>query len=451
MAKAARRLGPQPISRATPIPTNLPTLPTPPPPPYPTTPPSGVPVTCDRSSLQPGRRCAPCWTMSIPRLLLLCVCLLGLVVETGCRRRGADDGKDYDRALRPGERSLVEIAPGELPPFALVQTDREGLLQGIGHSLKYLATPTADKAYPVMGITKSEVVRGLQRFRELLQQNPNQAALNEALRREFRILQSVGWDGRGTVLFTGYYTPIFEASRTRTARFRYPLYKRPADFKPVGLHESLQVLPDGSTRPYPGRRALETSGALAGLELVWLAEPFDPYIIQVQGSAKLRMREGGVMEIGMHGTTGHQYFSIGKQMIRDGVFTDAELNLKNMRDYFRANPAKVTYYTHMNPRFVFFTETKGGPFGSLGQPVTADVSIATDKKIFPPGALTFVDTTLGAGSQARQYTGFRLDQDTGGAIQAPGRCDLYMGEGAGAEYRAGQQREEGHLYYILAR
>ena len=36
---------------------------------------------------------------------------------------------------------------------------------------------------------------------------------------------SVGCDGEGTVLFTGYYTPIWPASLTRDARYRYPLYR----------------------------------------------------------------------------------------------------------------------------------------------------------------------------------------------------------------------------------
>ena len=34
----------------------------------------------------------------------------------------------------------------------------------------------------------------------------------------------------GTVLFTGYFTPILKASRTQTAQYRYPIYRLPADF-----------------------------------------------------------------------------------------------------------------------------------------------------------------------------------------------------------------------------
>ncbi|MHC4266069.1 MAG: 3D domain-containing protein [Planctomycetota bacterium] len=47
------------------------------------------------------------------------------------------------------------------------------------------------------------------------------------------------------------------------------------------------------------------------------------------------------------------------------------------------------------------------------------------------------------------YSGFALDQDTGGAIRAPGRCDFYMGVGDQAGQLAGRTRKEGKLYYLF--
>jgi membrane-bound lytic murein transglycosylase len=44
-----------------------------------------------------------------------------------------------------------------------------------------------------------------------------------------------------------------------------------------------------------------------------------------------------------------------------------------------------------------------------------------------------------------------LDQDTGGAIRAAGRCDVYMGEGDEAGQLAGQTYQEGRLYYLFAK
>ena len=44
-----------------------------------------------------------------------------------------------------------------------------------------------------------------------------------------------------------------------------------------------------------------------------------------------------------------------------------------------------------------------------------------------------------------------LDQDSGGAIRAAGRCDLYMGVGPQAEQLAGHQLYPGRLYYLALR
>ncbi|HIB02179.1 MAG TPA: murein transglycosylase, partial [Phycisphaerales bacterium] len=101
---------------------------------------------------------------------------------------------------------------------------------------------------------------------------------------------------------------------------------------------------------------------------------------------------------------------------------------------------------------MFFREYEGGnwPAGSLGVPVTAERSIATDKKIFPRGGVVLVDTTVRSLTGEKQpFKQFMVDQDTGGAIRAPGRADLFMGIGPTAGIRAGEQFAEGNLYYIF--
>ena len=157
-----------------------------------------------------------------------------------------------------------------------------------------------------------------------------------------------------------------------------------------------------------------------------------------------------MMEVGFNGTNNHRYHPIAMDLVNEGKLRKEDLNLANVRKYFQENPQDLVAYRQRNPRFIFFTQVKGGPFGSLGQPVTTDVSVATDKSIFPPGAACLVDTTA-ATTNGRQgtYAALRLDQDTGGGIRAAGRCDLYMGEGDGAEQRAGNQFAEGKMYYLL--
>src|SRR5690606_37002692 len=88
--------------------------------------------------------------------------------------------------------------------------------------------------------------------------------------------------------------------------------------------------------------------------------------------------------------------------------------------------------------------------GSLGVKVSPETTLATDKSIYPRGGVVLVDTKAVTFSHGQQrFLRFMLDQDTGGAIQAPGRADIYMGEGASAEILAGGQYAEGRLYYLF--
>ncbi|NES46638.1 3D domain-containing protein, partial [Moorena sp. SIO2C4] len=108
-----------------------------------------------------------------------------------------------------------------------------------------------------------------------------------------------------------------------------------------------------------------------------------------------------------------------------------------------------------NKSFVFFRETRGAPAtGSLGLPVMAERSIATDKSIMPPGALALIQTSIpypnAVGQlESRLVSRYVLDQDTGSAIKGPGRVDIFMGTGKLAGNRAGLINDTGELYYLL--
>ncbi|MHC4380612.1 MAG: 3D domain-containing protein, partial [Planctomycetota bacterium] len=118
------------------------------------------------------------------------------------------------------------------------------------------------------------------------------------------------------------------------------------------------------------------------------------------------------------------------------------------------NPAEAERVLPMNPRYVFFRESSGGPFGCLGQPVTAMHSIATDKDIFPRAALVCVEVRLPdfdteGDLVQRPVRFFALDQDRGGAIRSAGRCDVYMGLGDAAMAKAGHVSSRGRMYYLF--
>ncbi|MBE9099442.1 murein transglycosylase A [Vacuolonema iberomarrocanum] len=336
--------------------------------------------------------------------------------------------------------------------------DRAAMLQAIDYSLEYLETPAAEADYTEYVRThegtvfsRDRVRRSLLRFRELVQTATSLEALQAAVLNEFEFYQSTGDIDTGTVGFTGYFEPVYPASRVPTAEFRYPLYREPMDL------ESWEM-------PHPTRAELEgadglqgSQGRLRGLELVWMRDRLDAYLVQVQGSARLQLTTGGWLSIGYAGRTEYPYVSIGRELVNDGKVAEDGLTLPAVIDYFRQNPAELNEYLPRNDRFVFFRETAGQPaIGNLSVPVTPERSIATDKTLMPPGALALIHTDLPYPDSEgnlfpRRVTRFVLDQDTGGAILGAGRVDVFMGTGQVAGDRAGLMNTTGELYYLLLR
>jgi membrane-bound lytic murein transglycosylase A len=354
--------------------------------------------------------------------------------------------KDYEAQLAPGELALRRITdPAEIPDFAPACANLAGLRDAIALSLNYLSKPSSQRAFPYGEISHDQAVASLQAFEALLDANLTPQQMNDAIRKQFDVYTSVGCDRLGTVLFTCYYTPIFDASPVRTERFRYPLYKAPAD---------LVKGPDGTpTTPLPDRRTIETSALYAGNELAWMADPFEAYVAHIQGSCRLRWPDGQEMTVGYTANNGHDYNSVRAELVKDNKIGKRD-GLPAMLRYFHNYPNEVTAYTWRNPRFIFFAVIDDGrPRGCLNEPVTPRRSIATDKRIFPAGCLAMLSTALparqGSAIVDAPYEGFACDQDSGGAIRAPGRCDLYLGIGAEAGELAGRAQNEGRLYYVF--
>ena len=389
-------------------------------------------------------------------IFLSVLLVVAALIIAGCRAEPEEIlPSPYDRPLLPGQPALRKITdPYEIPDFTVACLDLSGLRGAIEKSLNYLSKPSSQKFFPCGEITHSRAAESLKAFAALLDAGLTGVQLNEAMRQKFDVYMSVGCDNKGTVLFTGYYTPIFDGSPVRTARFRYPLYKQPDDLVKGPDGEILgRRQADGQITKYPPRAVIENTGMLEGRELIWLGEPFEAYIAHVQGSAKVRMPQGTLTTVGYAASNGHEYHSISEELVKDGKISRERMSLSAMIDYFKRHGDEVAAYLRRNPRFVFFKQEEGAPRGSLNEPVTPMRSIATDKSIFPRGCLAFLRTTLpqaAGGAVVKQvYSGFALDQDTGGAIRAAGRCDVYMGEGDLAGQLAGQTYQEGRLYYLF--
>ncbi len=388
-------------------------------------------------------------------ILILLLTLL-IATLTGCQRAAKAPPKPpYDNPLPPGQTALRKITnPAMLPDFTMARTNDPALRQAISNSLNYLSKPSSKTFYPCGQITHQMAVNSLNEFAAMLDSGISGPALNAAIREKFDVYMSVGCDNRGTVLFTGYYTPIFNGSPTRSPRFKFPLYKSPPNLVKNSKGDILgRRMADDKVIPFPPRAVLEDAYVLSGNELVWLEDEFEAYITHVQGSAKIRFPDSSIQTYGYSANNGHEYKSISQRMIQDGAISKSQLTLSAMIDYFKQNVDQIKRYTRLNPRYVFFRKEKQNPMGSLNEPVIPMRTIATDKAVFPRGCLTFINTTLpaamGQRTVIRPYSGFALDQDTGGAIRAPGRCDVYIGVGDTAGKLAGATYQEGKLYYLF--
>jgi membrane-bound lytic murein transglycosylase A len=393
------------------------------------------------------------------KVLLVTGLLVLALTAIGCQKQRARviEPTDYDKPLPPGQLALRKITnPAEIPDFTDACHNLSNLSEAIDNSLNYLNKPSSRGFYPYADITHQQVVDSLTTFKELINSGLTGRALNDAIHQKFDVYISVGCDNFGTVLFTGYYTPIFDGSTVKTDRFQYPLYRQPDD---LVKGENGQILgrrgPTGELSPYPARAEIENSNMLAGSEIVWLDDPFKVYVAHVQGSVIIRMPDGSQITYGYAANNGHEYHSIIKQLISEGKIPADRVNLAALLDFFKANSSLVRQYTQINPRFVFFKQNSAneGPRGSLNEQVIAYRTLATDKSIFPRASLAFFSTKLprliGNSTYIDPFAGFALDQDTGGAIRAPGRCDIYLGQGDDAGKLAGQTYQEGRLYYLF--
>ncbi|WP_181852866.1 murein transglycosylase A [Nostoc sp. ATCC 53789] len=340
---------------------------------------------------------------------------------------------------------LDELLYGEIP-------DKKALLSAIARSLQYLQTANAATAYQnyqVTGITRDRVFKSLKRFRELVLTTNSATELHQAIEREFVLYQSVGKDNQGSVLFTAYYEPIYAASRVPTPEYRYPVYRLPPDL-------------NSWPKPHPTREELEgadglqgAKGKLRGLELFWFRDRLEPYLAQIQGSARLQLPDGTQTTIGYAGNNAYNYKSIGRELANDGKLPLEGMTMPIILDYFQKHPQELNIYIPRDRSFVFFQENHGEPAqGSINVPLTAERSIATDKSLMPPGALALIRASIPFANptgklEERIISRYVLDQDTGGAIKGAGRVDYFLGTGKLAGDRAGVTVSNGQLFYLL--
>jgi membrane-bound lytic murein transglycosylase A len=389
-----------------------------------------------------------------------CSLAVASLLLTGCAKKHGTlipaPQEDVESQLNPGEWGLEKIDPKDYPDMRNAFADRVGLQHALEKSLQWLSAKSSQRHFDGNGpITHDQIQNTLQDMLTQLQNGSSAEAFQQRLLASYDVYRAKGFDRKGSVWFTAYYTPIFYGSTIETSEYKYPIYKRPADLKSDPITGDIlgrQASPNGPITPYPTRKEITDSNMLKGTELYWFKDPLEPYIIQVQGSAKVVLPDGTSQMIGYDGKNGREYRGIGRQLVDDGKIEKKQLSLPAVIAYFKQHPDEEATYINRNDSFAFLKiyDASEWPSGSLGVQVTANRSLATDKSVFPRSALTFIDAAEADESgTVRPYDGFILDQDTGGAIRAAGRADIYMGIGDAAGKRAGVEFSQGKLYYIF--
>lgn len=261
-------------------------------------------------------------------------------------------------------------------------------------------------------------------------------------------------------LITGYYEPVLNGSLTPDSRYRFPVYGRPKDLVVIKLDKLYPELAGKTIRgrldgknvvPFYSRAEIDNGGnQLAGLEIAWVDDPVDLFFLHIQGSGRIRLPDGKMLAVGYADQNGHPYESIGLSLIRRGVIEPEDVSLYTIKNWLAENPRELDQILFSNPSYIFFSvrDSKlAGPIGSLGVPLTAERSLAIDRRFTELGSLLWVDTTL-PGAQARPYQRLMVAQDTGGAIKGIVRADVFFGRGSRARDLAGTMKQAGSLYVL---
>ena len=238
---------------------------------------------------------------------------------------------------------------------------------------------------------------------------------------------------------TGYFEPEMRGSKAPSRLFTVPVYRRP---------------PDLTDKPYYTRAEIE-QGVLKGkgLEIAWVQDPVGLYEVQVQGSGRIQLAEGGTMTLGFDGSNNRPYTTIGNVLIEMGVLKKDDATWPAIRDWLKRNPQQAREVMRKNERYIFFKDTKSQTAaGAEGVPLTAQRSLAVDTTLTPFGTPIWIDTArpiIRKPGATEPYRRLMIAQDAGAAIQGPARGDVFYGSGTQAADWAGRMNSGGRAIVLV--
>jgi len=243
------------------------------------------------------------------------------------------------------ENAMERISSWSYPDFLDDMTYND-LEQSIIQSLSYLNKIPADRQF-IFGkdqYNAEHMIKSLQHFLDYIQTRPAFQDLKEFIQSNYRIYRSVGRNGKGEVLYTGYYEPLLNGSLVRNEQYRFPIYTRPRDLITIDLslfHEKFKGekiiarYTDQTVVPYYDRSEIEADGVLEDKAevLAWAKDPVDVFFLQIQGSGKVQLENGDVFNVHYQTTNGRPYRSIGKLLIDEEKISTTDMSMQKIRGH----------------------------------------------------------------------------------------------------------------------
>lgn len=257
-------------------------------------------------------------------------------------------------------------------------------------------------------------------------------------------------DTTDTGLITGYYEPILKGSFTPSDIYKYPIYKTPKDLINIYLssihpelkHKTLRgKIVNNKIIPYETRQEIENKNNLE--PLLYLDNKIDKFFLEIQGSGKVLLDTGKLINVAYANQNGRKYYAIGRKLIEIGAIKREDISLQTIKQWCLKNPKKIDELFYLNESVVFFKESSKTATGSLGVELISLRNIAVDKKYIPLGFPVFLNTTDPISDKPIEH--LVIAADTGGAIKGEIRADLFWGNGFEAELKAGKMAQKGIL------
>jgi len=363
--------------------------------------------------------------------------------------------------------ALVRIRPDEFPDFS-DDMPYGSLKTAVDRSLDYMKRlrPLTSFRFGPDKYTASHLCASMKAFLELAGQNLCPSELRKAIETSFSVYRAVGRDGRGKILFTGYYQPTLKGSLKPSPDYPYPVYRKPDDWVSVDLgmfnpeYKNRRIVGryvNQTVIPYFTREDIDTNGRLLkkGGELLWVSDQIDLFFLHIQGSGRVLLENGTVLNINYDCSNERSYRSIGRLLIDEGSISREDMSMQRIAAHLRSHPQEMERVFNHNERYIFFRVVDQGPLGAIEVPLTPGRSVATDAEFFPKAGLAYIHTQKPSVSEDgtirswQTFGRFVLNQDAGEAIRGPGRVDLFWGGGSDAEIAAGHMKCEGTLYFLV--